>query len=483
MDNIANNINNYMDRYLLDIGLEVHVELATATKIFCGCSTRFGGAVNTHTCPVCTGMPGTLPVLNKKVVELAMAVGLATNCNINKVNKFDRKNYYYPDNPQNYQITQLYEPICVDGYLEIEEDVRIGIHEIHMEEDAGKLVHDELRNISLVDYNRAGVPLIEIVTEPDMHNAGQVIAFLEKLRLIIQYLKASDCKLNEGSMRVDVNLSVRKADSEELGTRTEMKNLNSFKAITRAIENEAKRQIDIIENGGCIYMETRRWDDNAGMSYVMRSKEEAKDYRYFPEPDLTPVYISDEWIENIKANQPELRDEKRARYMSQYGLPKYDADMITLSTKMADIFEQATGMCNQPKSVSNWLITETMRLLKENEMEADDISFSSYNLAKLVEINEKGMINSTVAKEVFGKIFSDDIDPIIYIEENGLKQDNDEDAIRGLVKQIIESNPQSVADYKNGKDKAIGFLVGQVMKESKGKANPGIVNKLLKEML
>lgn len=473
-------------KYVMDIGLEVHVELATQTKIFCGCSTKFGGAPNTHTCPVCTGMPGTLPVLNKKVVEHAMAVGIATNCQINKINRFDRKNYYYPDNPQNYQITQLYAPICVNGYVEIEVEnavKRVGIHEIHMEEDAGKLFHDDVRNISLVDYNRAGVPLIEIVTEPHMSSAEEVIEFLEKLRMIIQYLKASDCKLNEGSMRVDVNLSVREASFQKLGTRTEMKNLNSFKAIMRAIENEAKRQIEVIEAGGVIDMETRRWDDNAGKSYVMRSKEEAKDYRYFPEPDLMPVYISDEWIEAIRRRQPELRDEKRERYMAEFGLPQYDADMITLSPKMAEIFEETVTLCNKPKNVSNWLITETMRLLKDNEMEAEEIVFSPKNFAKLVEIVDKGMINSNVAKEVFEKIFREDIDPEMYIKENSLQQDSDEDAIKTIVEQVIENNPQSVTDYRNGKDKAIGFLVGQVMKASKGKANPSIVNKLLKELL
>lgn len=475
-----------MKNYKMDIGLEVHVELATDTKIFCGCSTRFGAPPNTQICPVCMGLPGALPVLNRKSVSLAMAVGLATNCNINRVNKFDRKNYYYPDNPQNYQITQLYRPICTDGHVEIEAKgvvKKIGIHEIHMEEDAGKLIHDDERNVSSVDYNRAGVPLIEIVTEPQMNNADEVIAFLEKLRLIIQYLKASDCKLNEGSMRVDVNLSVRKADSKKLGTRTEMKNLNSFKAISRAIENESIRQIELIEKGFEIQMETRRWDDNKGTSYVMRSKEEAKDYRYFPEPDLMPVYISEQWLKEVRERQPELRDEKRKRYVDEYNIPQYDADIITLSTKMADIFERTIKICNKPKNVSNWLITETMRLLKENEMEPDEISFSPENLAMLVDISNAGLINSTVAKEVFEKIFTEDVNPEKYIQENGLRQDNNEDAIREIVVSVIAKNPQSVNDYKNGKDKAIGFLVGQVMKESRGKANPGIVNKLLKELL
>ncbi len=470
----------------MDIGLEVHVELATKTKIFCGCSTEFGAKPNTHTCPVCMGMPGTLPMLNKKVVELAMAVGLATNCKINKINKFDRKNYYYPDNPQNYQITQLYAPICVNGYIDIEVEngeKRIGIHEIHMEEDAGKLIHNEEKNISYVDYNRAGVPLIEIVTKPHMSNSQEVISFLEKLRLIIQYLGASDCKLNEGSMRVDVNLSVRGKDSECLGTRTEMKNLNSFKAITRAIENEANRQIEIIKNGGIIEQETRRWDDGVGKSYLMRSKEEAKDYRYFPEPDLMPVYISDDWILQLNDRQPELRDEKISRYMDEYELPRYDADILTLNIKMSEMFERAADICKQPKLVSNWLIVETLRLVKEHEMEVDDISFSPENLAKLISLTNSGVINSSLAKMVFEKIFLENIDPEEYVEENGLKQNNDENFIKEVINHVIEENHESVNDYIAGKDKAIQYLVGQTMKATKGKANPSIVNKLLTEAL
>ena len=314
------------------IGLEVHVELASKTKIFCGCSTAFGGAPNSHTCPGCTGMPGSLPVLNKQVVEYAIAVGLATNCSITQYCKFDRKNYFYPDNPQNYQISQLYLPICRNGGVEIETAAgkkTVGIHEIHMEEDAGKLVHDEWEDCSIVDYNRSGVPLIEIVSEPDMRSAEEVIAYLEKLRLIIQYLGASDCKLNEGSMRADVNLSVREMGAPEFGTRTEMKNLNSFKAIARAIEGERTRQIELIEEGKKVIQETRRWDDNKEYSYAMRSKEDAQDYRYFPEPDLVPIVISDEWIAEIKARQPELRTEKLERYKKEFGLPDYDAEIIT----------------------------------------------------------------------------------------------------------------------------------------------------------
>ena len=468
------------------IGLEVHVELATKTKIFCGCSTAFGAEPNAHTCPVCTGMPGSLPVLNKQVVEYAAAVGLATNCTITQYCKFDRKNYFYPDNPQNYQISQLYLPICRDGKVEIETEdgtKNIGIHEIHMEEDAGKLVHDEWEDVSVVDYNRSGVPLIEIVSEPDMRSADEVIAYLEKLRMIVQYLGASDCKLNEGSMRADVNLSVREVGAEEFGTRTEMKNLNSFKAIARAIEGERERQIDLLEAGEKVIQETRRWDDTKGESYPMRSKEDAQDYRYFPEPDLVPIVISDEWLKEIKDRQPELQTEKMARYKEEYDIPEYDAKIITGHKRLADIFEATTELCNKPKKVSNWLMVETMRLLKENDMEPEDITFSPKNLAALIELTEAGTINSSVAKEVFEEVFKNDIDPNQYVEEKGLKTVNDEGALRATIEQVIKENPQSVEDYRNGKEKAIGFLVGQTMKAMKGKANPGMVNKILKELL
>ncbi len=476
-----------MAQYETVIGLEVHVELATKTKIFCGCSTAFGGAPNTHTCPVCTGMPGSLPVLNKQVVEYAMAVGIATNCDITQYCKFDRKNYFYPDNPQNYQISQLYLPICRNGGVEIELEngtkKTVGIHEIHMEEDAGKLIHDEWEDCSLVDFNRSGVPLIEIVSEPDMRSAEEVIAYLDKLRLIIQYLGASDCKLQEGSMRADVNLSVREVGAKEFGTRTEMKNLNSFKAIARAIEGERERHIDLIESGEKVVQETRRWDDTKGYSYAMRSKEDAQDYRYFPEPDLVPIVISDEWLNEVKSRQPELRTEKLARYKSEYEIPEYDAKIITESKHMADIFEATVAICNKPKKVSNWLMVETMRLMKANEMEADDLSFSPENLAKLIELVEAGTINGNVAKEVFEEIFLKDTDPEKYVEEHGLKMDNDVDGLKVILEKIIADNPQSVEDYNNGKKKAIGFLVGQAMKETKGKANPGIINKMIQEML
>lgn len=469
------------------IGLEVHVELATKTKIFCGCSTAFGGAPNTHTCPVCTGMPGSLPVLNKKVVEYAAAVGLATNCNITKDCKFDRKNYFYPDNPQNYQISQLYLPICRDGHVDIElEDGTVKpvrIHEIHMEEDAGKLVHDDWSGESLVDFNRSGVPLIEIVSEPDMKSAKEVIAYLEKLRLIIQYLGASDCKLQEGSMRADVNLSVREVGTAEFGTRTETKNLNSFSAIERAIEAEKNRQIDLIESGEKVVQETRRWNDDKEYSYAMRSKEDAQDYRYFPDPDLVPIHISDEWLEEIRSRQPEFKTEKMKRYKEEYGIPDYDIEILTDSKKLADIFEQTTAICNNPKKVSNWLMVETMRIIKEKSMDVSDISFSPANLAALIKLTDDGSINSSVAKEVFEKIFDEDIDPVKYVEENGLKQVNDEGALKKTVEDIIAANPQSVEDYRSGKEKAIGFLVGQTMKAMKGKANPAMVNDMLKELL
>ena len=458
-------------QYETVIGLEVHVELATRTKIFCGCSTAFGGAPNTHTCPVCTGMPGSLPVLNKKVVDYALRVGLAANCKINQLCKFDRKNYFYPDNPQNYQISQLYLPICHDGYVEIDTAAgkkKIGIHEIHMEEDAGKLIHDEWEDCSLVDYNRSGVPLIEIVSEPDMRSADEVIAYLEKLRMTIQYLGASDCKLNEGSMRADVNLSVREVGASEFGTRTEMKNLNSFKAIARAIEGERARQIELLEDGKKVVQETRRWDDNKEYSYAMRSKEDAQDYRYFPDPDLTPIVISDEWIQKIKDSEPEFQEQKAARYEKEFDIPAYDISILTASKKMADLFEQTVSLGANPKKASNWLMGETMRLLKEKEMEPEDITFAPENLAKLIALADKGTINSTVAKEVFEVVFTENTDPEQYVKEHGLGTVSDEGALRETIEKIVEENPQSVADYQAGKKKAIGFLVGQTMKAMQG---------------
>ena len=475
-----------MKNYETVIGLEVHVELATKTKIFCSCSTEFGGAPNSHTCPVCTGQPGSLPVLNKQVVEYAVAVGLATNCTITQYSKFDRKNYFYPDNPQNYQISQLYLPICRNGAVEIETAAgkkKVRIHEIHMEEDAGKLVHDEWEDVSIVDYNRSGVPLIEIVSEPDMRSADEVIAYLETLRQTIQYLGASDCKLNEGSMRADVNISVREVGSKKFGTRTEMKNLNSFKAIAHAIEGERERQIELLEMGRKVVQETRRWDDNKEASHAMRSKEDAQDYRYFPEPDLVPIVVSDEWIAEIKKRQPELRPQKLERYKKEYDIPEYDARILTESKHMADIFEAATKLCGKPKKVSNWLMVETMRLLKEKDMDPEDISFSPVNLAKLVDLIDTGTINSNVAKRVFEVIFTEDADPEKYIEDNGLKTVNDEGQIRAAVEAVLAANPQAVADFKKGKEKAMGALMGQTMRATKGKANPAIVQALIRELI
>lgn len=475
-----------MKQYETVIGLEVHVELATKTKIFCGCTTEFGGSPNTHCCPVCTGMPGTLPVLNKKVVEFAMAAAMATNCTVTRKCKFDRKNYFYPDLPKAYQISQLYLPICRNGHIDIEVDgieKSIGIHEIHMEEDAGKLVHDPWDDVTLVDYNRCGVPLIEIVSEPDMRSADEVIAYLTKLRLILQYLGVSDCKMQEGSLRADINLSVREAGAKEFGTRTEMKNMNSFKAIARAVEGERKRQIEQLEYGRKIIQETRRWDDNKDTSFAMRSKEDAQDYRYFPDPDLVPVEIDDAWFDKVRASLPELRDEKIARYRKEFDIPDYDIQLITGSKTMADLFEETVAICNKPKKVSNWLMVETMRLLKEKEMEPEEITFSAKNLAALIDMAESRQINSSVAKEVFEKVFMEDIDPEKYVREKGLLTISDEGELRRTIEQVIADNPQSVEDYHAGKTKAMGFLVGQTMKAMKGKADPSMVNCILKELL
>ena len=476
-----------MKQYETVIGLEVHVELATKTKIFCSCSTEFGGAPNTHTCPVCTGMPGSLPVLNKQVVEYAMAVGLATNCSITQNCKFDRKNYFYPDNPQNYQISQLYKPICTNGYVEIKGDdgekKQVRIHEIHLEEDAGKLVHDDWNDCSLVDLNRSGVPLIEIVSEPDMRSSDEVIAYLEKLRLIIQYLGASDCKLNEGSMRADVNLSVREYGAKEFGTRTEMKNLNSFKAIARAIENERERQIDLIEAGEAVIQETRRWDDTKEYSYAMRSKEDAQDYRYFPDPDLVPIIISDEWMAEVKSKEPEFRDEKMARYISEFNLPEYDADIITLYKPLADLFEAAVQKGSAPKEASNWLMGETMRIVKDKGIEPDQVKLTGENFAKFLKLIENDVINKTVAKEVFEAIFDGGVNPEAYVEEHGLKMDNDTDGLKKIIEEVVANNSKAVADYQGGNKKAIGALVGQTMKATQGKANPQMINKILNEIL
>lgn len=433
-------------------------------------------------------MPGSLPVLNREVVNKAISVGLATNCDITRNAKFDRKNYFYPDNPQNYQISQLYYPICRNGHVDIETEdggkKAVRIHEIHMEEDAGKLIHDPVTDDTYVDFNRSGVPLIEIVSEPDMRSADEVVAYLEKLRETIIYLGASDCKLNEGSMRADVNLSIREKGSEKFGTRTESKNLNSFRAIRRCIENEIGRQIDILEEGGQVVQETRRWDDEKGYSYPMRSKEDAQDYRYFPDPDLVPIVVSDEWIEEIKNAQPEFRDAKKARYKEEYDLPDYDIDQITGSKKMSEIFEGAVAEGADPKKASNWLMVETMRLMKETGIDAESLRFSPKNLAALIKLVDSKEINGGVAKEVFEKaVFSDDLDPVKYVADNNMSTKADSGQLLEVVKKAIEANPKAVEDVRNGKQKAIGAIVGFVMKEMKGKCDPGEVNKLIAEEL
>ena len=471
-----------MKQYETIIGLEVHVELATKTKIFCGCSTEFGGAPNTHTCPVCTGMPGSLPVLNKKVVEFALKAGLATNCQIHQYCKFDRKNYFYPDNPQNYQISQLYLPICHDGWVEIETSAgkkKVRIHEMHMEEDAGKLIHDEWEDCSLVDYNRSGVPLIEIVSEPDMISADEVIAYLEKLRCIMQYLGVSDCKLQEGSMRADVNLSVREVGTEKFGTRTEMKNINSFKAIAHAIEGERERQIELLEMGKAVTQETRRWDDNKESSHAMRSKEDAKDYRYFPDPDLPPIHISSEWIEELKKGLPEFREEKQLRYQEEYGLPAYDAGILTESRHLSDLFEEVATLCGNAKKAANWFMVEVLRLMKDKGLEPEKVSFTPKHLSDLLEMIEKKEVSPQNAKKVFELVFDEDIDPVAYVEEHGLKIVEDTGLLTDTITKILDANPGPLAELLSGKDKVMGFFVGQIMKELKGKANPASVREAL----
>lgn len=472
--------------YEIVIGLEVHAELATKSKIYCSCKTEFGGEPNTHCCPICTGMPGVLPVLNEKVVEYAVRAGLATNCTIAEYSKQDRKNYFYPDLPKAYQVSQYDLPLCKEGYVEIDIEgtkKKIGITRIHIEEDAGKLIHDEWGSGTLVDYNRCGVPLIEIVSEPDIRSAEEARAYVENLRAILQYVEVSDCKMQEGSLRADVNLSVRPKGQEKFGTRTEMKNLNSFRSIVRAVEAEAKRQISEIESGGTIYQETRRWDDDKGISYAMRSKEEAHDYRYFPEPDLAPIVSDREWIEGIKASLPELPEARRNRYISEFGLPEYDALLITQSKVLSDFFEEAVSKSSSPKLVSNWIMGDLMRILKDKGLEVEQIPFPAEYLARMIKLIESGKISGTIAKKVFEKMFESGKDPETIVKEEGLEVVSDEGALVGIVKSILEKNPQSVDDYKNGKEKAIGFLVGQAMKETKGKANPQIINKILKEEL
>ncbi len=468
------------------IGLETHVELATRTKIFCSCTTAFGGEPNTHCCPVCMGMPGTLPVLNKKVLEFAVKAGLALNCHITRYSKFDRKNYFYPDLPKAYQISQLYLPIARDGAVSIHTpagDKTVRIHELHMEEDAGKLVHDPWLDQTRADYNRCGVPLIEIVTEPDFRTAEETVAYLEKLKETLQYLGVSDCKMQEGSLRCDVNLSVRPLGSSELGTRTEMKNLNSFKAIARAIGYEARRQIELIEEGKQVVQETRRWDENKDATYAMRSKENAQDYRYFPEPDIPPIELSEEYLEGLRAAQPELAGEKRARYQREYGLPEYDCQMITSDSALARFFEELVELGAPPKQGANWIMGEVLGALAQRAMEPRDMKLTAPTLARLIARVGEGRLNRNTAVKVFEAIFDTDGDVDAYVKEHGLEQVSDGGLVREACAGVLEANPQSVADYRGGREKAFGFLVGQVMRELKGRANPQTVNSTLKELL
>ncbi len=469
------------------MGLEVHTELATETKIFCGCSTEFGGEPNTHVCEICSGMPGTLPLLNRRVVEFAIRTGIATNCTITQNNKFDRKNYFYPDLPKAYQISQLYLPICRNGYIEVNtkdgEKKKIGIHEIHMEEDAGKLIHDEFEDCTLVDYNRCGVPLLEIVSEPDFRSSEEVIDYLEKLRATLQYTGVSDCKMQEGSLRADVNLSVRPKGQKEFGTRTEMKNLNSFHAIERAIAYEAQRQIELIEDGEKVVQETRRWDDNKGYSYAMRSKEDAQDYKYFPEPDLPPIEISDEQIEEIKATMPELPEEKRQRYINELGLPEYDTGIITGDIYLVRFFEKTLEKCNSPKDVANWIMGEVMKLLNDSATLTENNPLKPEDLATVINMVKSNKINRGTGKKVLEKVFTDGVDPEKYVEENNLAQVTDVSALRPIIEQVIADNEKSVSEYKAGKTQAMGYIMGQAMRALKGKAPAQEVQKILKEIL
>ena len=463
------------------IGLEVHAELSTKTKIFCSCPTEFGADVNTHICPICTAMPGALPVLNEKVVEYAVKAGLATNCTISQDSKNDRKNYFYPDLPKSYQISQFDKPLCNNGYIEIEDDFgnpkKIRILRIHIEEDAGNLNHDDFTGETLVDLNRSGVPLIEIVSEPDIRSAGEADRYLKKLKSILQYIDVSDCKMQEGSFRADVNVSVHKK-GEPFGNRCEMKNMNSFKSIQRAIEYEKQRQIAEVEKGNIIEQETLRWDDVAGRTFQMRTKENSQDYRYFPEPDLVAIKLSDEYINKIKEELPELPESRKARYIKELRLSEKDANFLTSSKALSDIFEKAGEICKNYKGVCNWLNSDISRILNEKEMEPEEIPFTAEQLAEMVEIIDNGEISTKIGKQVIEELFENPKSPKKIVEEKGWIQISDEGAIKQVVLKVLEANPQSITDYKAGKDRALGFLVGQAMKETKGKANPQMLNKM-----
>lgn len=477
-------------KYEAVIGLEVHTELRTATKIFCSCKTSFGAEPNTNVCPVCLGLPGVLPVLNKKVLEFAVRTGLALNCEISRYSKFDRKNYYYPDLPKNFQTSQYDLPICEHGHLDIEVDGKkstVRITRAHMEEDAGKLVHHGTSitdsDYSLVDYNRTGTPLLEIVSEPDIRSAKEAVAYMEKLRAILQYCGVSDCKMEEGSLRCDANVSVRPVGQKELGTKTEIKNINSFRGVERAIEYEAMRQAQLLEDGGTVVQETRTWDEKEGVTKSMRKKEEANDYRYFPEPDLVPFTVSDEYIEEIRKTLPELPDARKARYMESYGLAAYDADYLTNDKDRADYFEAMVAAGAEPKEAANWLMGDFAKLLSRDNLEMKAAPVQAAAMADLLKLIAKGTISGKIAKQVFAEMWTSGKDPETIVKEKGLVQISDTGTLEELAAKVIAANPQSVADFKAGKKKAVGFLMGQIMKETKGKANPQVVNGILTKML
>ncbi|AQS54740.1 Asp-tRNA(Asn)/Glu-tRNA(Gln) amidotransferase subunit GatB [Novibacillus thermophilus] len=475
-----------MNRYETVIGLEVHVELSTKSKIFCGCSTEFGAPPNTHTCPVCLGHPGVLPVLNRQAVEYAMKAAMALNCDIATHSQFDRKNYFYPDNPKAYQISQSDQPIGENGWIEIEVDgekKRIGITRVHLEEDAGKLMHAEGGSASLVDLNRAGLPLIEIVSEPDMRSPAEARAYLEKLKAIIQYTGVSDVKMEEGSLRCDANISLRKRGDTTFGAKTEIKNMNSFRAVQRGLEFEEKRQARVLDQGGTLVQETRRYNEADGTTISMRSKEEAHDYRYFPEPDLVRLTIDDAWKEQVKASIPELPDSRQKRYVEQYGLPRYDAGVITASKSLADFFEDCLEHTENVKAVANWIMGDLSAHLNANDLDVTDVPLTPEGLGKMIALIDNGTISSKIAKKVFKDMLENGGDPEQIVKEKGLVQISDEGKLREIVADVIANNPKSVEDFKNGKDRAIGFLVGQVMKTTKGQANPQMVNELIREKL